>query len=99
MSYQTPAQLVNGNKCFPYFFRFCIQAWMMEASSSGPLAIPNEFAFPFAPYDIQEQFMRYVTKMQITVIKRLFPGLYLVVLNLANWEFLSRLLALGSPYL
>merc|ERR550534_362916 len=31
---------------------------MMEASSSGPLAIPNEFAFPFAPYDIQEQFMR-----------------------------------------
>jgi len=30
----------------------------MASSSSGELAIPNEFAFPFAPYDIQEQFMR-----------------------------------------
>jgi len=30
----------------------------MESSSSGALATPNEFAFPFAPYDIQEQFMR-----------------------------------------
>ena len=38
----------------------------MESSSSGELAIPNEFAFPFAPYDIQEQFMRYAAKMRTT---------------------------------
>ena len=71
----------------------------MDSSSSGALAIPNEFAFPFAPYDIQEQFMRCAAKIQTTITLSFFSGLYLAVLNLASWEFLSRPQELESRYL
>ena len=38
----------------------------MALDSSGVLSIPDDFAFPFTPYDIQEQFMRYAAKNAIT---------------------------------
>ena len=48
----------------------------MESSSSGALATPNEFAFPFAPYDIQAQFMRYAAKIPSSVVILYFRALF-----------------------
>ena len=40
---------------------FQSQDWIkMELSSSGRLPVPNNFQFPFTPYHIQDQFMRYL---------------------------------------